>query len=445
MQLVHGFENILWLLVLIGVMINVHELGHFWVARFFDVKIETFSFGFGPRLFGFRRGETDYRFSLIPFGGYVKMTGEQAADEGAALDPRSVLAKPRWQRLLIAFAGPAMNIVLAVGLLTGLYMVRYQKLSPADLEPVIGGVLPDSPAEKAGIRAGDRIVKLDGKSNPTWEDVSLREDSGAYQPLQVTVEREGRTFETTVTPTLSDQSGVGTAGWFKRGEVELRSVEAGMPAEKAGLKPGDIIVSVNGQPIESTVKLQEITRNSGGKPVRVEYQRKGLAQTLEVRPVFDKKDGPARWMIGVGPGLKYHFVDTRLSLPAALNESLRENVQGATTLVQFLKGVVQRRMSAKNLTGPIGMIEISGAAAREGPSVFLGLMAMVSLQLAIFNLLPIPILDGGVILMLLIEMTMQRDMSLSVKEAVLKVGFVFIMLIVALAVYNDISRYLPAG
>src|ERR1035437_1369073 len=143
MQLVHGFENVLWLLVLIGVMINVHELGHFWVARFFDVKIEAFSFGFGPRLFGFRRGETDYRFSLIRAGGYVKMAGEQSSEEGAALDPRSVLAKPRWQRLLIAFAGPFMNITLAVGLLTGLYMVRYPKLSPAALEPGIGGGLPD--------------------------------------------------------------------------------------------------------------------------------------------------------------------------------------------------------------------------------------------------------------------------------------------------------------
>jgi regulator of sigma E protease len=445
MQLVHGFENVLWLLVLIGVMINVHELGHFWVARFFDVKVEAFSFGFGPRLFGVRRGETDFRFSLIPFGGYVKMAGEQTSDEGAALDPRSLLAKPRWQRLLVAFAGPFMNIALAVGLLAGLYMVHYQKISPADLEPVIGGVLPDSPAEKAGIRAGDRIVKLDGKSNPTWEDVSLAEDSGAYRALQVTVEREGRTLEMAVTPTLSDRSGVGTAGWDKRGEVELRSVEAGMPAEKAGLKPGDAITSVNGQPIDTTIRLQEITRNSGGQPVLVEYERKGRKQTVEVRPVFDKKDGPARWMIGVGPGLKYHFVDTRLSLPAALDESLRENAKGATTLFQFLKGVVERRMSAKNITGPIGMIEISGAAAREGPSVFLGLMSMVSLQLAIFNLLPIPILDGGVILMLLIEMTMQRDMSLSVKEAVLKAGFVFIMLIVALAVYNDISRYLPSG
>lgn len=446
MPLVHGFENVLWLLVLIGVMINVHELGHFWVARFFDVKIETFSFGFGPRLFGFRRGETDYRFSLIPFGGYVKMAGgEQTSDESSAIDPRSVLAKPRWQRLLIAFAGPFMNIALAVGLLAGLYMVRYEKLSPADLEPVIGGVAPDSPAEKAGIRAGDRILSLDGKRNPTWEDVSLAEDSGAYRPLQVFVERAGRTLEFTVVPTLSDLSGVGSAGWYKQGQVELRAVEVGMPAEKAGLKPGDTILSVNGQPINTTLRLQEVTRNSGGQPVLVEFERKGQRQTVQVQPVFDKKDGPARWMIGVGPSLKYHLVDTRLSLPAALDQSLRENAKGATTLVRFLEGVVQRRMSAKNITGPIGMIEISGAAAREGPSVFLGLMSMVSLQLAIFNLLPIPILDGGVILMLLIEMIMRRDMSLSVKEAVLKAGFVFIMVIVALAVYNDISRYLPAG
>jgi regulator of sigma E protease len=306
-------------------------------------------------------------------------------------------------------------------------------------------VAPDSPAEKAGIRPGDRIVKLDGKRNPTWEDVSLSEDSGAYRPLQVFVERAGHTVEFTVVPTLSDLSGVGTAGWYKQGQVELRAVEVGMPAEKAGLKPGDTILSVNGQPINTTLRLQEVTRNSGGQPVLVEFERKGQRQTLQVQPVFDKKDGPARWMIGVSPSLKYHLVDTRLSLPAALDQSLRENAKGATTLVRFLEGVVQRRMSAKNITGPIGMIEISGAAAREGPSVFLGLMAMVSLQLAIFNLLPIPILDGGVILMLLIEMTMRRDMSLSVKEAVLKAGFVFIMVIVALAVYNDISRYLPAG
>ena len=156
-----GFEDVLWWLVLIGVMINIHELGHFWAARYFDVKVEAFSFGFGLRLFGIRRGETDYRVSLIPFGGYVKMAGEQFAEvsnpggtqEVHTSDPRSLLAKPRWQRLIIAFAGPLMNIVLAVAVLTGLYMVKYQKVSDADMEAVIGHVMPDSPAAKAGIGA----------------------------------------------------------------------------------------------------------------------------------------------------------------------------------------------------------------------------------------------------------------------------------------------------
>src|SRR5512146_2665395 len=153
-------HNVWWLLVLIGVMILIHELGHYWAARLFDVRIDVFSFGFGPRLFGFRKGETDYRFSLILFGGYVKMAGEQPGDENAD-DPRSFLAKPRWQRLIIAFAGPFMNIVLAVGLLTGLYMVKYQKISEADLKPVVGHVLPDAPAARAGVQAGDLIVKFD--------------------------------------------------------------------------------------------------------------------------------------------------------------------------------------------------------------------------------------------------------------------------------------------
>jgi regulator of sigma E protease len=445
MQVAQGFENILWLLVLIGVMINIHEFGHFWVARHFDVKVEVFSFGFGPRLFGFRRGETDYRFSAIPFGGYVKMAGDASSDPATAADPRSVLSKPRWQRLLIALAGPFMNIVLAVAVLAGLYMVSYPKLSPADREAVIGYVMPDSPAAKAGIEPGDRIVQIGDKKNPTWEEVSLKEIASAYQPVDVTVERGGRRIQTVVTPTLGDRSGVGSAGWDKRGEVELYSVEPDMPAAKSGLKAGDLILSVDGQPVDSTGKLQQLTKNSDGKPIDVRYERKGKTYSVTVRPVFEKKDGPARWMIGVSPMLKPHFVNTQLSLPQAVDESVRENARGAVLIGQILRGIVERRMSTKNITGPIGLSQISGDAAREGPSAFLGLMSMVSLNLAIFNLLPIPILDGGVILLLLIEMAMHRDMSVGVKEAVFKLGFVFIMLIVALVLYNDISRYVPAG
>jgi regulator of sigma E protease len=432
------------LLVLIGVMIMIHEFGHFWAARHFDVKVEAFSFGFGPRLFGFRRGETDYRVSAILFGGYVKMAGEQVTDENLD-DPRSFLAKPRWQRLIIAFAGPFMNVVLAVSLLTGLYMVKFEKLSDADMEPVIGHVAGDSPAAKAGIQDGDLIVKLEDKNKPTWEDVIDKEISGATRPMHLAIKRNGTTFSTTVTPILSESLGVGYAGWDSRGEIQLGMVERGFPAEKAGLKKGDLILAINGEPIHSRLRFQEITKASGGKPVQVEYQRGGLKATLAVQPVWSNRDGPARWMIGVQPEPKLDILVSRLSLPAAFRESLHENSRNGMLIVQVLERMVQRRMSPKNLAGPIGLAEMSGTAAKQGLSPFLMLMAMVSLNLAIFNLLPIPILDGGTILMLLVEMTMQRDLSLTVKENVFKAGFVFIMVLMAFVIFNDISRYIPAG
>ena len=437
------FENVIWWLVLIGVMILIHELGHFWAARYFDVKVETFSFGFGPRLFGFRRGETEYKISLLLLGGYVKMTGEQPSDENIS-DPRSFLAKPRWQRAIIAFAGPFMNMLLAVGLLTGLYMVKYQKIADEDMQAVIGHVAPDSPAAKAGLQDGDRIVKLDGKSNPTWDDVGLKTYTSAYQPLYLTMERQGKRFDTVVTPVPNERTG-GYAGWDERGEVQFAAIEPGYPAEKAGLKKGDLLVSVDGQPIHSVSKFQELTRNSGGKPLQIEIQRNGQKQVIPVKPVYAKLDGPSRWMIGVGPQQKLKLITTRLSFPEALNESLHENGKNALLFGQVVRGIVERRMSPKNIAGPIGIAQISGEAAREGPSTFVMLMAMLSLQLAIVNLLPIPILDGATILMLFVEMIMQRDLSLSVKDAVLKVGFVFIMLLFAFIIYNDISRILPAG
>ena len=436
------FEDILWLLVLIGVMINLHELGHFWAARYFNVKVEAFSFGFGPRLFGFRRGETDYRFSAFLIGGYVKMAGEHATDNSVD-DPRSLLAKPRWQRLIIAVAGPVMNVVLAIGVLTGLYMVKFQKV--ADVEAVIGHVMPDSPAAKAGIQDGDKIVALEGKKNPTWEDVGLKEVVSADRSMHLTIERGSRRFDTTVIPVLNERMGMGFAGWDERGQIQLGKVEAGYPAEKAGLKPGDVLVSVNGQPIRSQIKFQEITKNSNGKPIEIEYERAGETNKVTVEPIFSKLDGVGRYMIGVLPIQKLNLTTVKLPLPQAFNESLRQNGKHAMLIVQVLKGMVEQRVSAKNLTGPIGIAQLSGDAAREGPSAFFMLMSMVSLNLAIFNLLPIPILDGGVILMLLVEMVMQRDLSLKLKERVFQVGFVCIMALVAFVFYNDISKILVTG
>ena len=439
------FQSVFWFMILIGVMILIHELGHFWAARFFDVHVETFSFGFGPRLFGFRRGETDYRVSAVFFlGGFVKMAGELPGDESSN-DPRGFLAKPRWQRLIIVLAGPLMNVVLAVGLLTGLYMVKYQKVVDADSGAVIGAVAPNTPAARAGLQEGDRIVKLGKQHNPTWDDIILKEIESASRPMDLTILRNGKELPATVTPVLDDRSGVGSAGWSEKGEVQLGPVTAGMPASKVGLQQGDLIVSAGGHPIHATVRFHEVIRGSGGKPVEIDFERNSKPMQVTVNPVWSTADGQPRWVIGAFVEPKLNIVTTRLSLPAAVQVSVQENVRGAGLIFRFLEGIIERRISAKSLTGPVGIAQMSGQAAKQGPSAFIMLMSMVSLNLAVINLMPLPILDGGGVVMLFIEMVMRRDMSMPVKEAVFKVGFVFIMMLVAFVLYNDITKILPAG
>jgi regulator of sigma E protease len=436
------FENAIWVLVLIGVMILVHELGHYWAARWFDVRIDVFSIGFGPRLFGIKRGETDFKVSAIIFGGYVKMAGDQPGDENID-DPRAFLAKPRWQRLIIALAGPAMNVVLAVAILTGVYMVRYPKpLSPSE-QGVIGYVAPGSAAANAGLRDGDRIVKIGDTGNPTWEQILVKEISSADRPLEVEVVRQGKHISTTVTPKTDPQSGLGVAGWQELGEVQVAGVYPDMPAEKAGLQSGDVLLRANGQQLRSQHRLHEIIEGGKGQPVDLDILRDDHEERVHVQPVYSKLDGPERWVIGVS--LEPRMQTVQLSLPAAMRESLRQNAQSATLMYRFLVGIIERRMSAKSLSGPVGIAQISGEAARQGAVAFLGLMALLSLNLAVFNLLPIPILDGGVIMMLLVEMLMRRDLSLRVKEAFLKLGFVFLMAVLVFTVYNDISKLLPPG
>jgi regulator of sigma E protease len=436
-------QNIWWYLVLIGVMIMVHELGHYFAARFFDVKVETFSFGFGPRLFGFRRGETDFRFSLILFGGYVKMAGEQPGEENAA-DPRALTSKPRWQRMIVAFAGPAINIVLAVALLTGLFMVHYEKI-PNPNSPAIGYLAPQGAAAKAGVQIGDKVVQIDDIPNPTWEQIAIKGATSPDHPLDVWVMRGGERLHLTVTPTMEEKQGIGNAGWAQESEIEVAGVLEGMDGERAGLKRGDILVSVNGQPLRSITRLNDIENETAGAPLDLVYSRDGQQHRVTVTPAKREAEGEGgtRWMIGLSLQPRVEVI--KLPLAQALRESTRQNIQNTQLIVKSLERIIQRRMSAKSLQGPIGIAQMSGEAAREGPIPYFGLMAAVSLNLAIFNLLPVPILDGGVMLMLFVEMLMRRDMDMKVKETVVKVGFVFLMFVVVFVIYNDIAKIFPPG
>lgn len=439
------FENTLAFVFVLGVMIFVHEMGHFLAARFFDVRVEAFAFGFGPRLFGFRRGETDYKVCALPLGGYVKMAGEHIGEPTG--DPGEFLSKPRWQRLIIAVMGPVFNIILAVMLPAGLFMFHYERLA-FQLEPAtLGYVAEDSPAAQAGIREGDTIVAIDGEETPTWESVKWIEVAAANSEVDVTVERNGQRLEFPVDVRADPVTGVGDAGWGEIATVRLEGITPGMPADEGGVEEGDILLSVNGQPIQSSRKVPDLVKQSEGQPVTLEVLRDEQIRELEVTPVYTEYEGSeATWRIGISRLYpEYERIETKLGFVEAFSESIDQNRNNATLIFRFLGGLVQQRMSPRSLEGPIGIARLSGQAARSGVPDLILLMAAISLNLGIFNLLPIPILDGGVITLLLFEMMFQRDISVAVKERIVQAGLVFLMLLFAFVMYNDIVKSLPAG
>lgn len=453
------FQPVFWVVILLGIMILIHELGHFWAALAVGVKVETFSIGFGPRLFGFRRGDTDFRISAVPFGGYVRMLGDSrdsvalqgiesdphslAEQESEVPDPRAFYAKPRWQRAVVIIAGPLMNVLLAIAIVAGLYMYAFPKEIDTT-DPVITSIVPGSAAERAGVQPGDKIVQVSDKHNPNWQDVLTVESLNANHALPVVVERHGKTVHLSVTPRMDPKQGVGVAGWNGEEEVQVGEVVQGSPADIAGLHPGDLLLKVNGQPVVSPLILREAVSRSAGKSVSIQIARDNRVQTFSITPT-SSDDPKLPWHIGIGIGFRYRVQMIKLGFVPAVVESLRFNADNAGMIFRVLGSILQRRVSPKALSGPIGIAQMSSEAAQQGPLSFLLLMSIVSLNLAIFNLLPIPILDGGTLLLLAIEMLLQREVSLQVKETVLKLGFVFLMMIVVFVIYNDISRIVTNG
>ena len=428
--------------VVLGIMILVHEFGHYAAAKLFGVRVEVFSIGFGKRIAGFTRGGTDYRISALPLGGYVKMAGENPLEARSGA-PDEFMSHPRWQRFVIALAGPAMNILLAVGLLTGVFMVHYEHPVYLDQPANIGWVLENSPAAKAGIQAGDRIVRIDGVQNPTWEDVLLKVAIDSNQPLDVAVQRGNQILEKKVKPEPvgNDSDPYRSVGWVQDEPIIVTHLDANMPAAKAGIQVGDQITAVNGVPMRSLFSIIHYLQQNGNKPVEVTALRKGQELKFTTTPVMTEENNQNRYRLGF---LSEPVHVDRLPFAQAVGRSIQENKKYSLLIVELVRKMLRHETSIKQMEGPIGIARASGQAAQQpGWTPLLSLMAGISLNLGIFNLLPIPILDGGMILMLLIEGVIRRDISMRIKERIYQTAFVFLVLFAVVVIYNDIMKALP--
>ena len=427
-------SNILPFIFVLGVLVFVHELGHFLLARWHGVRVLVFSLGFGPKLFKFTRGDTEYCVSIIPLGGYVKMAGETPEDDTPP-KPDEFFAKSKWQRFQIYIAGPAMNVVAAFLIMMGVYLYgasepAYQR-NPAD----VGRVVEQSAAAKAGIKVGDRLTRVAGNDTPTWADYEKAMLLAAGREIEVVLVRQGTVHTLHFTPDLIEKYHAADLGVRPMLHLRLGRVYAGEAAEKAGLKAGDIVLTVNGASSDVATAV-EAFRTNVGKPLTLRIRRDGAEREVVVTPVA--KDGKSG-RIGVEVG--YEQTTVRASgLVDAARLSYHNNLESAGLVFKTLRGLFLGEASPKQLTGFIGIARASGTMAAEGAAALFGFMAMLSINLAILNLLPIPMLDGGHIFIMLLEGLARRDFSLRAKERLLMAGFVLVMTLMVTVIYNDLMR-----
>lgn len=421
-------QNILAFVLGLGFLIFVHESGHFFMAKLFGVRVLVFSFGFGKRLFGFQKGATDYRVSLIPLGGYVRMAGD-TPEENVAGNPDEFLSKPKWQRFLILFAGPFMNLVIAVSFLTILAMAGTEQLVTTS---TISEVTPQKAAARAGLKAGDQIVSIRGEEVHDFDDIKVLISMNAGTPLPVVYRRDGVIHQTTLTPEReeSEYGPIGRANFTCLIEPIVGRVEPKSPAESAGLRAGDRIVKVNGLPVVGMDDYAKVAETSAGKAIRLDLARGSSIVSATLAPAAEPAD--------LGRGIVPQTKILKLGLAPALKYSVQENVKMFRMAMMALGRLFQPQGSMKELSGPINIARISGEMWRRGPIQFLALLAMISLQLGVMNLLPVPVLDGGHIMILLIEGAARRDLSLRVKERIQTAGFAVLATLMIVVLYNDV-------
>ena len=428
-------------ILVLGILVFVHEFGHFIVAKAFGIGVPVFSLGFGPRLLGFRRNGTDYRVSAIPLGGYVRLKGDEA-DEHRTGAPDEFLTRPRLQRFLVFVAGGVFNIVLAL-LVSWMAFAVYGVDEPRfpDKYPVIGAVQPGSPAASAGLRTGDRLMEVGGKDarapGVLFQEIVLSPET--VKPI--VVERAGERLSLRLSTGSDPRYHLGEPGIVPVLEDSeppvVDYVVPGDSADRAGIKEGDRVVRAEGRPLAGDVEIRKLLQQSAGKPVHLELQRAGKAVALVVVP----KDQGGQGRIGVAfkPS---GIVHRELTVAEAAVQSVKLNLEVSRTLFTTLGKLFQGEISLRAFSGPIEIAQVSRQAVR-GLQSFLSLLAFISLQLGILNLLPIPVLDGGHIIILGIEAVMRRDMSERVKERVMQAGFVFLIGFFCLILYFDVRKVMP--
>ncbi len=417
----------------LGVLIFVHELGHFLMARRIGVRVLTFSLGFGPKLLGFRRGDTEYCISAVPLGGYVKMAGETPEDARTGASDE-FLSKTKWQRFQVLVMGPVMNLALAL-IVMALVLYQGAQVPLYEERPTVVSAFSDtSPAKQAGLQIGDQIIAIDGQRAETWQDLQLVVFGKAKQRVTLTVIRDGKNLDIPVN--------VGARGKFEIGDIGILPVirpvvsdlEHDSPGLQAGLQPGDIIIGADGEMFVSNPRLVEIIRGHPNTPIKLEVLRHGENKTITVTP--RPTDGTAR----IGAHLTVESRTVNPGIGEAFKLSVAQNWEWATLIMKTLGGLLTRQTSVKQLMGPVAIADLSGTAAEQGWLQLFSLMAMISLNLGLLNLMPIPVLDGGHIAILAMEGVSRRDFSMKVKEKMLLAGFVLLVTLMVTVIYNDLTR-----
>lgn len=419
----------------LGVIIFVHEAGHLLAAKYFRVHAHVFSLGFGKRIWGFQRGGTDYRLSLVPLGGYVQLSGEDPSEVGD--DPAEFLNKPRWQRILIYLAGPVMNIVLAIFLVAVVFMVGIEVAAPPELPSIVGSVRPDSPADRAGLAPGDVITSIGDQPVSRWEEVRFAILTSPGTPVELGFKRLEEPLSATVVPDTVPKYEFGDAGLFPEMLPRVAGLFSGDPAEIAGLEVGDQIRALDGRPLSGQRDFVEYLSERPGESIEVEIERAGEVMTLSVVP----RENEGRGWIGVSLASTSF---QRYGPIESVVQSCRFNWDVTKQTFSVLGKIFSGRLAAKSaLSGPIQIAALSGAAARSGMRNLLHLMGLISISIAILNLMPVPVLDGGQIAVLLVESLFRRDLSLTLKERFNQVGFVLIIMLMVMVLYFDLRKVIP--